>query len=122
MDRSYLFAPGHSEKLLGKVFDARADAVMLDLEDAVPLQHKTAARTNVADALAFHPTWVRINAAGTELAVGSRRASDVVGLPPVPNLAAGIAGQPISQVEVLKAGRQSATRMSSLPAELLATI
>jgi len=32
MNRSYLFAPGHNEKLLGRVFDAGADAVMLDLE------------------------------------------------------------------------------------------
>jgi citrate lyase beta subunit len=36
MYRSYLFAPGHDAKLLAKVFDAGADAVMLDLEDAVP--------------------------------------------------------------------------------------
>ena len=40
MDRSYLFAPGHNAKLLGRVFTAGADAVMLDLEDAVPPQHK----------------------------------------------------------------------------------
>ena len=38
MDRSYLFAPGHNELL--KVFDAGADAVMLDLEDAVPADHQ----------------------------------------------------------------------------------
>ena len=44
MDRSYLFAPGHNEKLLGKVFDAGADAVMLDLEDAVPPEGKERAR------------------------------------------------------------------------------
>jgi citrate lyase subunit beta/citryl-CoA lyase len=36
MDRSYLFAPGHNAKLLQRVFEAGADAVMLDLEDAVP--------------------------------------------------------------------------------------
>ena len=36
MHRSYLFAPGHSHKLLARVFEAGADAVMLDLEDAVP--------------------------------------------------------------------------------------
>ena len=35
MDRSYLFAPGHNAKLLNRVFGAGADAVMLDLEDAV---------------------------------------------------------------------------------------
>jgi hypothetical protein len=44
MHRSYLFAPGHSAKLLTKVFDAGADAVMLDLEDAVPPEAKKRAR------------------------------------------------------------------------------
>lgn len=68
MARSYLFAPGHSEKLLGKVFDAGADAVILDLEDAVPPDHKPQARSNVADALTSHPAWVRINVARTPLA------------------------------------------------------
>src|SRR6266542_3053820 len=51
MDRSYLFAPGHNAKLLGKVFGAGADAVMLDLEDAVPPDAKQTARTMVAEAL-----------------------------------------------------------------------
>jgi citrate lyase subunit beta/citryl-CoA lyase len=40
MYRSFLFAPGHNAKLLGKVFDAGADAVILDLEDAVPRESK----------------------------------------------------------------------------------
>ena len=35
VNRSYLFAPGHNAKLLRKVFTAGADAVILDLEDAV---------------------------------------------------------------------------------------
>jgi citrate lyase subunit beta/citryl-CoA lyase len=66
MDRSYLFAPGHNEKLLAKVFDAGADAVMLDLEDAVPPEHKETARRLVASVLVDHPAWVRVNAARTE--------------------------------------------------------
>jgi citrate lyase subunit beta / citryl-CoA lyase len=66
MDRSYLFAPGHNEKLLGKVFTAAADAVMLDLEDAVPPEHKAAARRLVAEVLQDHPAWVRVNAVGSE--------------------------------------------------------
>ena len=49
MDRSYLFAPGHNPRLLAKVFDAGADAVMLDLEDAVPPEAKDAARRAVAE-------------------------------------------------------------------------
>jgi citrate lyase subunit beta / citryl-CoA lyase len=40
VNRSYLFTPGHNDKLLGKVFDAGPDAVILDLEDAVPPEHK----------------------------------------------------------------------------------
>jgi citrate lyase subunit beta/citryl-CoA lyase len=66
MDRSYLFAPGHNAKLLGRVFEAGADAVMLDLEDAVPPDAKDRARAMVAEALADHPAWVRVNAARTE--------------------------------------------------------
>jgi citrate lyase subunit beta/citryl-CoA lyase len=66
MDRSYLFAPGHNEKLLTKVFDAGADAIMLDLEDAVPPEHKETARRLVAEVLVDHPAWVRVNAARTD--------------------------------------------------------
>lgn len=65
MHRSYLFAPGHNAKLLGKVFDAGADAVMLDLEDAVPPDAKDGARTIVRQILAERDAWVRINAVGT---------------------------------------------------------
>jgi citrate lyase subunit beta / citryl-CoA lyase len=67
MDRSYLFAPGHSAKLLGRVFEAGADAVMLDLEDAVPPEAKETARRLVADVLSKHDAWVRVNAARTAL-------------------------------------------------------
>ncbi len=65
MHRSYLFAPGHNRKLLDKVFTAGADAVMLDLEDAVPPQDKASARALVAAALVTHPAWVRVNAPRT---------------------------------------------------------
>jgi citrate lyase subunit beta/citryl-CoA lyase len=67
MDRSYLFAPGHNAKLLGKVFDAGADAIMLDLEDAVPREAKEQARTMVARALGDHEAWVRVNLPRTDL-------------------------------------------------------
>ena len=63
LPRSWLFAPGHSEKLLSKVFDAGADAVMLDLEDAVPVEMKDRARDLVAEAAASKPCWVRVNRA-----------------------------------------------------------
>src|SRR5439155_19339253 len=63
--RSYPLAPGHNTKLLAKVFDAGADAVILDLEDAVPPDAKHIARAIVAEALTAHSAWVRINAAHT---------------------------------------------------------
>ena len=65
MDRSYLFAPGHNAKLLNRVFDAGADAVMLDLEDAVPPDAKVTARAMVAEVLLERSAWVRVNAAQT---------------------------------------------------------
>ena len=76
MNRSYLFAPGHNEKLLGRVFDAGADAVMLDLEDSVPPDAKQRARAMAADVLGGRAAWVRINAVGTELAAADLEAID----------------------------------------------
>lgn len=46
--RTYLYAPGSSPRVLAKVLDAGADAVILDLEDAVAGGHKAAARAAVA--------------------------------------------------------------------------
>jgi citrate lyase subunit beta/citryl-CoA lyase len=66
MHRSYLFAPGHNARLLRKVFNAGADAVILDLEDAVPPQDKDTARALVAEALRTDPAWVRVNPARTD--------------------------------------------------------
>lgn len=63
--RSWLFAPGHSERLLGKVFLAGADAVVLDLEDAVPAGLEAEARRLVAGVLRERSAWVRINRPGT---------------------------------------------------------
>ena len=48
--RSYLFAPGNHERLLERVFTAGADAVVIDLEEAVAAEHKTRARALVGDA------------------------------------------------------------------------
>jgi purine-nucleoside phosphorylase len=47
---------------------------------------------------------------------------EVLGLSLVTNLAAGMTGQAISHADVLEAGRQSATRMGSLLAELVAGV
>lgn len=70
-NRSFLFAPGNNPKLVAKVTSAPADAVILDLEDAVAVTEKAAARTAVAAALAqprHARTYVRINGLDTEFA------------------------------------------------------
>jgi len=42
--RSFLFVPGHQPKRFQKALDSGADAVVIDLEDAVPIQAKEDAR------------------------------------------------------------------------------
>jgi len=71
--RSWLFAPGDSERKLAKVADCGADVVIVDLEDAVAPEGKARARGMArewleahAAAVSFQP-WVRINALDTEL-------------------------------------------------------
>jgi citrate lyase subunit beta/citryl-CoA lyase len=64
--RSWLFAPGHDRKLLAKVFAVGADAVLLDLEDAVPPHLKAQARQMVVEVAAGNPCWVRVNRPGSE--------------------------------------------------------
>ncbi|MCC5862145.1 MAG: CoA ester lyase [Gammaproteobacteria bacterium] len=65
--RSWLFIPGDSERKLAKLDALEADAVILDLEDAVLPEAKTVARKRVREALDARPTpraapvWVRIN-------------------------------------------------------------
>ncbi len=69
--RSFLFAPGNHPRKVEKVFDAGADAVILDLEDAVANAEKSATRATVADALARpRPClgYVRVNALETPFA------------------------------------------------------
>lgn len=48
--------------------------------------------------------------------------ADVLGVSLVTNLAAGMTGEPLSHLEVLEAGRQSAARMGSLLSEVLARL
>jgi citrate lyase subunit beta/citryl-CoA lyase len=64
--RSWLFAPGDSERKMEKAAAGAADVVLFDLEDAVAEANKGAARTLVAAFLknakrARSSLWVRIN-------------------------------------------------------------
>jgi citrate lyase subunit beta/citryl-CoA lyase len=49
MNRSYLYVPGDRPEMLAKALDRGADAVIVDLEDAVAPDRKAAARHTVAE-------------------------------------------------------------------------
>jgi citrate lyase subunit beta / citryl-CoA lyase len=64
--RSWLFAPGDSEKKMAKAAAGPADIVLIDLEDAVAESEKPNARTMVHDFLqsqvrGHERLWVRVN-------------------------------------------------------------
>lgn len=66
--RSYLYVPGDQPERLEKAASRGADALILDLEDAVAHSRKDTARGLVADWIGANPTaggasWVRITAA-----------------------------------------------------------
>ena len=50
--RSLLFVPAHVPRFVGRAHERGADAVILDLEDAVPVSEKPAARDTLAEAIA----------------------------------------------------------------------
>lgn len=81
--RSMLFVPGNRTALVDKAEAAGADAIILDLEDAVPAVGKEAARREVSDFLNGRratdvPVFVRINALAAAIAWDDLQA--VVGL------------------------------------------
>ncbi|MGY1721474.1 HpcH/HpaI aldolase/citrate lyase family protein [Blastococcus sp. SYSU DS0533] len=86
--RSWLYVPGHRADRVAKALTAGADAVVVDLEDAVPAAQKDRARELTAALLGEDRTggpqlWVRINPPGTEAgerdvaALAGRRADGV---------------------------------------------
>ena len=72
LPRSWLYVPGHRADRVAKALVAGADAVVIDLEDAVPAAQKDAARNLTVAVLGERPddgalqVWVRINPPGTE--------------------------------------------------------
>jgi citrate lyase subunit beta / citryl-CoA lyase len=72
--RSMLYVPAHSERFLAKAHERGADAIILDLEDAVPEADKDRARDGLAEAVKSlsrngTPVFVRVNS-------GERRQAD----------------------------------------------
>ena len=71
--RSFLFAPGNHARRVANALSLNADAVILDLEDAVATAEKPAARGAVAAALTLPRQsllYVRVNAADTKFCYG----------------------------------------------------
>ncbi len=70
LKRSWMFVPGHRQRMIDKAFGLNTDAIMLDIEDGVASNEKDTARKLIAEALARErlpntPTrFVRINAIG----------------------------------------------------------
>lgn len=65
--RSYLFVPGDRPDRFEKAWNSGADAVIVDLEDAISNEKKAEAREAVAAWLSpEHPVYVRVNQAATE--------------------------------------------------------
>ena len=68
--RSWMFVPGHRQRMIDKALGLNADAIMLDIEDGVAPNEKDAARKNIAESLGREKTpgsparYVRINAIG----------------------------------------------------------
>jgi len=71
--RSFLFAPGNHARRVEKALSLAADAVILDLEDAVAIAEKPATRGLVAATFGRPRSgllYVRVNAADTEFCYG----------------------------------------------------
>ena len=65
--RSYLFIPGDRPDRFDRAWDGPADALILDLEDAVFPERKDFARLEVQKWLdQSKPVWIRINAMGSK--------------------------------------------------------
>ncbi|MGD9948974.1 MAG: CoA ester lyase [Desulfobulbus sp.] len=71
--RSNLSVPGHLKKMHGKANESKADVIMLDLEDSVPIDEKNTARSQVIESLlgfdwSQKTVTVRINSLDTSFA------------------------------------------------------
>ena len=108
--RSYLYVPGSDPRRIEKALASEADAVILDLEDAVVPNRKEEARKTVAEMLRSEhekPVFVRINAPDSVLA--EKDVEAVAG----PHLA----GLRLPKTESPEAVRRVAQRLENLRCE-----
>ena len=108
--RSYLYVPGSDPRRIEKALASEADAVVLDLEDAVAPNRKEEARETVAGFLRSgdeKPIFVRVNVPGSALA------EDDIEAVAEPNLA----GLRLPKTESAEAVRGVAKRLEDLRCE-----
>lgn len=87
MYRTMLFVPGNRQRMLQKSSTSGADAVVIDLEDAVPAKEKAAARKLAREAIQAAAessdapaVWIRVNNVRTGMARGDLMAAVRPGL------------------------------------------
>lgn len=83
--RTLLFVPGNRQKVVEKAFGSNADALVLDLEDAVVAGDKPLAREIIRDAISRREAgtpelWVRVNGTASGLVAADLDAVVVPGL------------------------------------------
>jgi citrate lyase beta subunit len=125
--RSLLFAPGNDEHKLERALEARADAVVADLEDAVPAGEKDRAREVTSGVLAGRRAGplvtVRVNAAGSlywedDLRAVAALEVDALVLPkatPAAVAALGPDGPPVIAIVETAGGLRAAYETASAP-------
>ncbi|HEX5259658.1 MAG TPA: CoA ester lyase [Sphingomicrobium sp.] len=131
--RSVLFLPASNPRAIAKARNAGADLVVLDLEDAVKIEDKDAARAAVAQAVESEwpmPVAIRVNGAGTEwhsldLDAVARSNADFVTVPRAISAhlihdVAETAGKPVLAMIETAAGVLAAAGIASEAAGLIA--
>jgi citrate lyase beta subunit len=125
--RSFLFAPASDEHKLRKALASEADVVVADLEDAVSLEQKDAARDVVRGVLAEPYSGalvaIRVNGAGTsffaeDIALTHELRPDVLVLPKATPVALGALdaeGPPVVAIVETADGLRHAYEVASLP-------
>lgn len=116
LHRSYLYVVGHRADQIEKAYRTNADAIVLELEDAVAPSQKDEARRTVARVLERKPpkpTYVRVNPVGTGL---TRADLETVALGPIEGIRIAKASSP---ADVYAVGRWLQDLGSSAGIQLL---
>src|SRR3954462_4133741 len=123
MLHSLLYVPAHSERFLSKAHERGADAIILDLEDAVPEADKDRARAGLNEAASSAgrngaQIFVRINAGERQPADAEAAAGAPAQRPPPPEAEAA-AGAHANAIILAKADRDD---LDGFPLPLIAML